>query len=98
MQFKSKTRQQENELIKNDDPFFIKTKIYLKPLIISALNHFDLTKDLRNKLLEQIVEDIPVAVKKYLKYKNNEKKYKFCTYFTWYIAQRINAVKDLKRK
>ncbi len=99
MEFQQKTPQQEYKLIQNDTFDFFETKKYLEPLIIKALNHFKLTKIIQRKLMIEILSDVPIAIKKFLTNKENmRKRIKFSVYFTWYIAQRINSIKDIKRK
>jgi hypothetical protein len=99
--FKPKTIKGEYKLIVDDDKeFFMQTKEYLKPLILSILSYFELRPEIKTKLFWECVNDVPFAAKKYLENKNTKSKrdYKFSTYFTWFISQRINKIKHLKRK
>ncbi|MBD3282616.1 MAG: hypothetical protein GF387_03375 [Candidatus Portnoybacteria bacterium] len=96
--FNPKTAEEEYALLNKDDQAFSKTKGYLKPLILKAINHFDLKEENKNELFWSIVNDIPVAAEKYLENKSLEKDIKFSSYFTWYIGQKINSVDNLKRK
>jgi len=99
MKFRQKTPQQEYKLIQNDTFDFFETKKYLEPLIINAIKHFKLEKVIQKKLTMEILSDMPIAIKKFLANKDNAKKrIKFSVYFTWYISQRINSIKNIKRK
>jgi len=99
MGFKQKSITEENKLIQNDTFDFFETKKYLEPLITNAIKHFKLEKIIQKKLIMEILSDVPIAVKKFLSNKDNVKKrIKFSLYFTWYIAQRINSIKNIKRK
>jgi len=99
MEFKQKSPQNEYNLIQNDSFDFFETKKYLEPLILKSISHFRLPKITQKKLFMEILSDVPIAIKKFLSNKNNiKKRIKFSVYFTWYIAQRINAIKNLKIK
>ena len=99
MGFKQKSITEENKLIQNDTFDFFETKKYLEPLIVNAIKHFKLERIIQKKLIMEILSDVPIAVKKFLSNKDNVKKrIKFSLYFTWYIAQRINSIKNIKRK
>jgi len=99
MKFNQKSITEEYKLIQNDTFDFFETKKYLEPLIINAIKHFKLEKIVQKKLIIEILSDMPIAVKKFLTNKENMKKnIKFSLYFTWYIAQRINSIKNIKRK
>jgi hypothetical protein len=99
MKFRQKTPQQEYKLIQNDTFDFFETKKYLESLITKSLNHFKLTKIIQRKLMIEILSDVSIAIKKFLTNKENmRKRIKFSLYFTWYISQRINSIKNIKRK
>jgi len=96
--FIAKTIKQERKIVSNDDPLFIQTKEYLKPLIWTAMNTFKLSKETKTKLFWELVNDVPIAAKRFLENNGLKKDYKFSTYFGWYIGQRINKIKGLKIK
>jgi hypothetical protein len=89
---------QEQKLVLNDDEFFTQTKNYLKPLILSSIDLFDLSENAANELFWKTMNDIPIAAKRFLGRNKTKKDYKFSTYFSWYIKERINKIKPLKRK
>lgn len=90
--FSAKTAEEEYDLIVGDDSNFTQTKRYLEPLISQALNRYQLSEEIRQKLIRDLIFiDIPIAVKRFLSNKENKNSnIKFSTYFTWYIAQRLN--------
>lgn len=92
IKFQPKTAQEEYGLISNDDDNFTQTKRYLEPLISQIINRYNLPKETYQKLNRDLIFiDIPIAIKRFLNNENNKKEgVKFSTYFTWYIAQRIN--------
>jgi len=96
--FISKTIKQERKIVSNDDPLFMQTKEYLKPLIWTAINAFKLSKENKTKLFWELVNDVPIAAQRFLENDGLKKDYKFSAYFGWYIGQRINKIKGLKRK
>lgn len=97
-EFIPKTIKEEREIVLNDDAFFMQTKEYLKPFILSAINLFILPEETKTKIFWELVNDVPIAAQRFLKNDGHKKNYKFSTYFGWYIAQRINKIKNLKRK
>ena len=91
--FKPKTISEDWDIVLNDDVDFSKTKEYLDPLILVALNKFKskLSKEKSETLHNQLLNDIPIAAKRFIANKDKEnREFKFSTYFSWYIAQRIN--------
>ncbi|MDQ3808069.1 MAG: hypothetical protein M3298_07880 [Thermoproteota archaeon] len=97
--FHPQDRAEELDLLINDDDEFAKTKQYLGNLIADALNRFDLHTDQLTELHQQLLDDVPVAAKRFLgSEKSMNASYKFSTYFTWYIAERVNRIDDLKRR
>ncbi|MDO8639590.1 MAG: hypothetical protein Q7R53_01570 [bacterium] len=99
--FQSKNQKEEVELIKTDNSEFSKAREYIGKLVEDALGHFELKKEQYDKLYIEILGDIPIAVNRYLnniKIKKTDIDYKFSVYFTWYISQRINAVKNIQKK
>jgi hypothetical protein len=92
-----KTREEELEILRSDDDEYFSTKTYLDPLIHNALGHFELDEEARGKLYAAIRGDIPLAAKRYLESKSSVEEDRFSVYFTWYIAQRINAVNPQRK-
>jgi hypothetical protein len=96
--FHPRERAEELSLLLDDDTRFTKTKQYLDNLIMDALDHFDLSTEQLIKLREELSNDIPVAAKRFLgSEKSMSATYKFSTYFTWYIADRVNRIEGLQR-
>lgn len=88
--FKPKSKSKDHSIVFNDDYNFSKTKEYLDPLILYALDKSGLNKEKYEILHKQLLNDIPVAAKRFIANKEKNKEFKFSTYFGWYIAQRIN--------
>lgn len=88
---KAKTRKQELALLKNDNTRFTATKRYLKPLIVHVLDQFELHPSTRRKLLRDLLSDVGRAGYLFLEFSRG-KDYRFSTYYTWYIGQRLNPV------
>lgn len=92
-------RQKQIRILLSDDESFSTTKEYLKPLILKSLSHFELTGAQHQSLLNQLLGDVRIAANRYLGTDRHiDADYKFSTYFTWYIAQRINKTQNLKRR
>lgn len=91
IKFQSKAAQEEYSLISGDDDNFTQTKRYLEPLISQTINHYQLPTEVCHKLNRDLLFiDIPIAAKRFIANKEKNEDFKFSTYFTWYIAQRIN--------
>ena len=95
--FKVKTAEEEYKIISTDDEFFAKSKEYMKPYLLDALETFEMDEKTKTEVFWALTNDIPIAAKRYLEDKNIDKGYKFSTYFGWYIGQRINKIRGLKR-
>lgn len=95
MRFKAKTIEQEQGILFYDifmlDKNFTKTRKYLKPLIIKIINNFcdELNKKDKDMLYREIDEKVVLAVIRYMGNIKENIKYKFSTYFTWYIKEII---------
>ncbi len=96
--FIPKSAKEEQRILLNDNEFFAQTKKYLKPLILSSINLFDLSEDVATELFWKITNDIPIAARRFLEHNEPQRSYRFSTYFGWYIGQKINKIKKLKRK
>lgn len=91
--FKRLPRKQEIEVVRTDTPTFMHTRRYLQPLIQRAMERADIPLKDRPLMQKRILSDVPVAAKRFLARIENEgeKNTIFSVYFTWYIAQRLNA-------
>ncbi len=77
-----------------DNSKYTKTNLYLDSLISNALSHYpNLSQVKKTVIKKHLKKDVIVAAEKYLdQYIRSKKiKYHFSTYFTWYIARRINS-------
>ena len=88
--FQPKTISEEWYIILSDDDNFSKIKEYLSPLILYALDKSRLDKEKCKILYNQLMNDIPIAAKRFIANKEKNKEFKFSTYLGWYISQRIN--------
>lgn len=89
LKFKPKTKHEEFELLLQNNEFS-ELKKYLSPLILGALKKFSFKKQKLDRIYNELINDVPIAVSRYLGNKKNiESDYKFSTYFTWYISERI---------
>lgn len=92
--FQAKTSREEFEMILSDKGDFKTIRQYLDPLIRNALQKkkFGFADEIKERLHKEIINDIPIAVERFIGNKNpTEKNIQFSVYFAWYIAQRINA-------
>ena len=74
---------------------FKKTKVYMKPLIKQVVSRTDFKGNIKSLIIENLIKQIDVAAEKYIVNLNLDKKYKFSTYFTWYISEEIKKM-DVK--
>jgi hypothetical protein len=96
--FRPLSKKEELALLQNDSEDWRNTKLYLDKLIRTALNGFILDDHTSQRLHTELLNDVPIAVQRFLVNKAYEKNYSFATYFTWYIAQRINVLPRLKKR
>jgi len=99
--FQSQSREYEINLLQKGDPEFEDMVEYLKPLVEDALARFSMPRQVYNQLYKDIMNDIPIAVERFLKSeKSMNSDYKFSVYFSWYISERVNNIDDelIKRK
>lgn len=65
---------------------------YLAPLIELAIRRADLNSVVKQRVQIALNQDIPKAAGRFLsRWPNGPAPYIFSTYFTWYIAERINS-------
>lgn len=86
---------QQIKIMQSDDSLFTATQNMLEDLINHALVKTGLSVTNSRIARRKLTKLIPVAAQLYLKnLSQNDLKYKFSTYFTWYIAQIINPLVD----
>lgn len=96
--FSPREREEELDILLSDDEQFNKTKQYLDSLILDVLSRFNLSDEKVAQLHQQLLDDVPVAARRFLDSEQSmSATYKFCTYFTWYIAERVNRIEGLQR-
>jgi hypothetical protein len=84
------TKQEELALLRNDDEQFSKTASYLDGLIRSALDRFSFSTAVFRRIHKALLRDVAVAARRFLDNpKNINSSYRFSTYFTWYISERL---------
>ena len=95
MKFIPKTIEEERGILFYDvfigNNNFKRTKTYLKPLIFDVINKLcnDLDNKKKEEILNRILMGVNIAVPKYMGNIEKNIKYKFSTYFTWYIKEYI---------
>ena len=87
--FQALPLEEELQLLRTDNQAFERTRQYLLPLIESALSNSELDQEQRPWLIEQLLSDVPLAARRFLANHNRTRSYRFATYFTWYIAERL---------
>jgi hypothetical protein len=89
--FESLSINEELALLNRDTPGFPHTQAYLEPLIESILDRCGLTGLQREKSRRLLLDDVVLAAGRFLSDpKNLSGEYKFSTYFTWYVGERLN--------
>ncbi len=91
-------KEYELSLLLNADGEFKELNDYLDAYIKIALGGFEMPQETYNTLYRELREDIHIAAERYLRSDAREKDYKFSTYFSWYVSERLNKNSDLKRK
>ena len=86
-QFVPKTAPEEFLLVTSDDSDYSQTKAYLLPLIRQALKEHG--GDSIEAFEELLLSDVPVAARRFATNHQQSPGYKFSTYFSWYISQRL---------
>jgi hypothetical protein len=86
----------ELELLRNDGDEFAKTRAYLAPLIRGAASRLS-DQTLRQPTAIELDQLVPVAARRFLANPRNlEARYRFSTYFTWYISRTIQRAVEGK--
>lgn len=88
----------ELSLLTGPQSDFRALETYIEQYIKIALGHFELTPKLYNQLLKDLRDDIAIAAKQYLESPARDADYTFSTYFSWFVSERLNKIKGLKRK
>ncbi len=86
-QFIPKLASEEFLLVTSDDSDYSQTKEYLLPLIRQALKEHG--GDSIEALEGLLLSDVPVAARRFIANHHQTPGYKFSTYFSWYISQRL---------
>jgi hypothetical protein len=84
-QFSALPREEEAELLSNDDEKSSRGIAYLLPLIDRILERVDASD--RKMARAALISVVPIAIKRFLQKKEMDKGYSLATYFTWYIHQ-----------
>ncbi len=88
--FEPLSLEEEMMILSMDTPAFTKTREYLKPLIEQVVQHH-LPKARQAETIDLLIADVAIAAECFCeKYSLSNAPYKFSTYFTWYIEQRVN--------
>lgn len=98
--FIPKSKMAEFKMLLADDDSYTQTKTYLAPRIELALNKFEFSDEAHKDLVNKLEQDIEIAAKRFLKNKKNWETlpYRFSTYFSWYIAQRVNPLNPKRKR
>jgi hypothetical protein len=86
------SRREEIILLLSDDHDFTSTQLYLMPLIVQAVNRLTLSDRNSRQFRNALLADVSVAAQRFLRSRSDKTTYRFATYFTWYIQERV---KDL---
>jgi|GEM_PF-2485188 len=98
MKFSPKSIEEERGILFYDlftlDKDFKQTKKYLEPLVKQVIKEKcpDLNKEEQEKLYDKTIGLVNVALPRYINGMSKNIKYKFSTYFTWYIKEEIKKV------
>jgi len=89
--FQPQNKEYELSLLQKGDSEFKELQEYLKPYIEDALAPFTMPKKTYENLHKELMNDIPIAAKRFLDNKSANTDYKFSSYFGWYISERLNS-------
>jgi hypothetical protein len=92
------TKEYELSLLLAGDPEFKELREYIDAFIKAALKKFEMTQSEYNELYTQLTADIRIAAERFLNYQGEKKEYKFSTYYSWYLSERLNKSVGIKRK
>src|ERR1035437_7781811 len=92
------SKEYELMLVQSPDPEKRELREYLDQYIKRALAKFEMTKTTYAELHGQLIEDINVAAERFLKNRDDTEQYKFSTYFSWYLKERLNKNSAIRRK
>jgi hypothetical protein len=94
--FKPRSVKDEVALLRSDTRNFSATRLYLRPLIDQVLARSNLGKDMQTNLSANLDRDVSIAAKRFLSARQR-KRYRFSTYFTWYIKTRLEQAGNLDK-
>ena len=89
-----KSREEELDILVNDDKDFTNTIEYLRGLIYKIMKKYNLNEEDEEKNYKKIIEFLPKIVNNYLSKGEEKRDYKFSTYFTWWAKEIIE--KEIK--
>jgi hypothetical protein len=92
------SKEYELTLVQSPDPKKRELREYLDQYIKRALAKFEMTKKTYAQLHGQLIKDIKVAAERFLKNRDGTEQYKFSTYFSWYLKERLNRNSAIRRK
>lgn len=84
--------EKEFALLRGDNRDFGAVIQYVTPLIDAVLSRLNVRPPRASDVRKRLIDEVPVAARRYLDRALSRKtSYRFSTYFTWYIKQRIEA-------
>lgn len=92
------SREYELELLKASAPEFERLREYLEPYLRRILDTFECTQETYDQLYYGLVADIKIAAEKYLTHRTGKEDYKFSSYYSWFVGERLKKYPSLKHK
>ena len=78
--------------IESDDKNLTKTKNYVLPLIDKLIRKCELSGDVEQETRDMLEYDLVVAMQHYETKKHHKKRFKFSTYFAWWVYEKIKQL------
>lgn len=94
--FKPRSVKDEVAILRSDIKNFRATRLYLRPLIDQVLIRSKLAKEVQANLRATLDRDVTLAAQRFLSARE-KKRYRFSTYFTWYIKTRLEQAAKLDK-
>lgn len=88
----------ELSLLLKPDPEFKDLREYMDQYIKQALKKFEMSQEVYDQLYWQLTQDIAVAARRYLQNDRSKNDYKFSTYYSRYLKDRLNGSIGLTKK